>query len=358
MLAQTYWKQTDPQDTKTFLIVVGVILFLIVAYNVIKKLASGSPLLSNIRATQGFSKGAFRRRAVDTGFSDAEAEFLEHYARKIGVSGPQSVFGSRTQLNNFIKNTFKYIERHADTEEGAEEQKGRLFSIREALQLRLSSGSPARSTRQLKTRTPLSLVTTREAHYSSILALNEQRAMYVEPALDAFGVPIKFPRGSKLTVFFYAGNHIGYSFQTRSGGLINIDDRRLLVLSHSDNIKPMPSRRHQRREARLSCRFYLVHVHAVRDRGKVVKTIQVEKAAVPGIITDVSAGGMSMQTMSPVNAGDFIKLEFDVGGGNLFAYASVVRVSKLRNGTSMHIKFVKITRKTANEILAYVYSYD
>ena len=180
----------------------------------------------------------------------------------------------------------------------------------------------------------------------------------MEPALDAFGVPIKFPRGSKLTVFFYAGNHIGYSFQTRSGGLINIDGRQLLALTHSDSIKPMPSRRHQRREARLSCRFYLVHVHAVRDRGKVVKTIQVEKAAVPGIITDVSAGGMSMQTMSPVNAGDFVKLEFDVGGGNLSAYASVVRVSKLRNGTSMHIKFVKITRKTANEILAYVYSYD
>ena len=159
LLAQAYWKQTDPQDTKTFLIVVGVILLVIVAYNLIKKLSSGSPLLSSIRSSQGFSRNAFRRRASDTGFSDAESEFLEHYARKLGVSSPQSVFGSRTQLDAFIKNAFKYIERHADTEEGADDQKGRLFAIREALQLRLSAGSPARSSRQLKVRTPLSLVT-------------------------------------------------------------------------------------------------------------------------------------------------------------------------------------------------------
>ncbi|MBP7262856.1 MAG: PilZ domain-containing protein [Spirochaetia bacterium] len=354
LLAQTYWKQSNPEDSRIFLIVLGALVAVALVYSLIKKLSSGT-ISSRV---PGFRSGTFRRKALDVGFSDAEADFLEHYARKLGVQNPQSVFGTRQQLDSFIKATFRYIDRHAETEESAEDLKGRLFAIREALSLRINSGAAIRSSRQLKARTPISLVTNKEAHYASLIVFNEPRALYVEPALDAFGVPIRFTRGSKLTVFFYAGNHVGYNFHTRSGGLVNLDGRQLLALSHNDSVKQLPSRRHQRREARLSGRFYLVHVHAARDRGKVVKSVQVEKAAVPSIITDVSAGGLSMQTMSPANVGEFVKIEFDLGAGTRWAYASVVRASRLRSGTSLHLKFVKIPRKTVNEILSYVYGFE
>jgi c-di-GMP-binding flagellar brake protein YcgR len=353
----TYWKESDPRDTYIFLAVVGGLIAIAIVYSLIKKVLGGESI-SIARPSQGFSHSAFKRRAYDIGFSEGETDFLEHYARKLGVTSPQAIFSSRAGLDSFIKNSFKYIERHADTEESAEQLKGQLFSIREAMQLRFTAGNPVRSSRQLKARTPLSLVSVKEAHYSSILAVNESKALYVEPALDAFGSPIRFPRGAKIKVFFYAGNHVGYTFQSRSKGLVNVDGRQFMALSHSDAIKQLPSRRHERREARLSCRFFLMHVHAARDRGKVVKTVQVEKAAVPGIIIDLSAGGLSMQTMSPAHVGDFVKLSFDVGVGDRAAYASVVRVSRLRSGSAMHLKFVKISRKTVNEILAYVYGYD
>ncbi len=358
LAAQAYWKQSDPRDTYIFLAVVGGLIGLGILYSLAKRLISGQGITLVKKGSPGFSRSAFKRRALDAGFSEGEAEFLEHYARKLGVQSPQAIFSSRPQLDAFIKSAFKYIERHADTEESAEELKGQLFSIREALQLRLSAGNLVRSTRQLKPKLPLSLVTHKEAHYASILALNEGKALYVEPALDAFGSPIRFSMGARLKVFFYSGNHVGYTFQTRSKGLVNVDGRQFLALAHSDSVKQLPTRRYQRKEARLSCRFYLVHVRAARDRGKIIKTVQVEKAAAPGIITDVSAGGLSMQTISPAHVGDFVKIEFDVGAGDRFAYASVVRVSRLRNGSSMHLKFVKVTKKTANEIRAYVYGYD
>lgn len=359
LLAQVYgWKEYDPAQTLFFGIAIGALVLGLLVYNLVKKLNSGEPIRAAKAAPSGFSHGSFKRRAYEAGFSEAEAAFLDTYARKLGVSSPQAIFGSRTQIDAFMRNAFKYIERHADTEESAQEQKRMLFSIREALALRVNAGSPVRTTRQLAAKTPLSIVSSRDAHYSSILALNEQRAMYVEPALDAFGQPIRFPRGSKVTVYFYTGNHVGYSFPSRAGGLVDVDGRLLMALSHSDAIKPLPSRRHQRRDARLPCRFQLVHVHAARDRGKIVKTVQVEKAAVPGIIVDLSAGGISMQTMSPVAAGDFIKVEFDLGSGTRSAYASVIRTGRLRNGGSMHAKFVKISAKTANDIMAFVYGYD
>jgi hypothetical protein len=359
LLAQiTYWKESDPRQTLIFFSVVGGLIVLGILYGWLKSMAEGGNSRKETRSPKTFSRGSFRRRAYEAGFTDTESDFLEQYARKLGTTNPAAIFSNRAQLDSFMRSAFKYIERHADTEESAEQNKARLFSLREALGMRLSSGTPVRSTRKLQARTPLSIVTAKDTNYTSILATNESKALYVEPALDAFGQAIKFPWLSKLTVYFYTGNHIGYSFKTRSGGMINMDGRTLLALYHSDKVTPLPSRRNQRRESRLSCHFYLLHVRAVKDRGKIVKNIQVEKAAVAGMLTDLSAGGVSMQTMSPVKSGEFVKLEFDVGNGNRIAYASVVRTNRLRNGTSMHLKFVKISRKTVNEILAYVYGYD
>jgi len=358
LLAQSYWKETDPTETRNFLIVVGIIILVAIVYSLIKRLASGKGITLGVSRPQGFSGSAFRRRAEEHGFSGGEAEFLEFYARKLGATSPQTVFGTKAQLDAFMRNAFKYIERHAETEDLAEEQKHRLFAIREALGARSNSGASIRSTRQLKTKTPLSIVTAKESHHSSILVVNESRALYLEPALDAFGAPIRFPFGTKLTLYFYSGSHVGYSFQSRSRGMVDIDGKKFLSVAHSDKIKPLPARRHQRSEVRITGRFYLVHVRAARDKGKVVKTVQVERAAVAGIITDLSGGGLSMQTMSPANAGEFVKIEFDLGSGALSAYATVVRVSKTRNSALMHMKFVRASRKTVNEIRAVVYGYD
>jgi c-di-GMP-binding flagellar brake protein YcgR len=359
LLAQSYWvKERNPIENYVLLGIVIAIIVVSFAGWLVKRLSGDGDISFRSGKSPTMSRGAFKRRALDFGFSSTEAEFLDFYARKLGVLSPNSIFGSKTQLDTFMKNAFKYIEQHAETEEMAEEQKHNLFAIREALGARTSSGSSIRSTRQLKSKTPLSIVTAKEAHYSSILVINESRALYLEPALDAFGGPIRFPGGSKLTVYFYMGNHVGYSFQTRSKGMVDIDGRRLLSIAHSDKIKPLPARRNQRVELRISARYYLVHVNAAKDRGKVVKTVQVEKAAVAGIIVDLSGGGLSLQTISPSNAGEFVKLEFDLGMGMRTAYATVIRVSKTRSGALMHLKFVRIARKTVNEIRSVVYGYD
>ncbi|MBN2874384.1 MAG: PilZ domain-containing protein [Spirochaetales bacterium] len=356
LLAQMYWKQEDPVGERIFFGFIIAIVVISIISAIVNRLRSGKPAAS--RSGSSFSRSAFRRRAEERGFSSAEAEFLEYYARKLAVSSPQAVFGTKAQLDAFMKNAFKYIERHAETEALAEEQKHQLFAIRESLGSRLSSGTAIRSTRQLKPRTPLSIVTSKESHYSSVLVINESRALYLEPALDAFGQAIKFSFGTKLTLYFYSGNHVGYNFQSRSKGMVDIDGKRFLSIAHSDRIKPLPARRNQRTSVHISGRFYLVHVRAAKDKGKVVKTVQVERAAVAGIIVDLSGGGLSMQTMSPANAGEFVKVDFDLGAGPRSAYATVVRVSKTRNGALMHMKFVRATRKMINEIRSVVYGYD
>ncbi len=358
LLAQMYWKQSNPEENRVFLIIVISLVLLPLLFTVFSRLLRGQKIFDTQPKAKTLSRGAFRRKAEEYGFSISEAEFLDYYARKLGTINPSSVFGSMALLDTFLRNVFKYIERHAETEDLAIEQKHKLFLIRESLGARSSSGKSFRSTRQLKPKTPLSIVTPKGTQYSTILVLNESNGMYLEPPLDAFGVPIRIGMGTKLNFYYYTGAHVGYNFISRSRGLVDIDGRKFLSARHSEKIKALPARRHQRSQIKISARFYLVHVRAAKDRGKVVKTVQVEKAPVAGIVIDISGGGLSMQTLSPANIGNFIKLEFDLGLGLRSAYATVIRVSKIRSGALMHLKFIKINPKTVNEIRAVVYGYD
>lgn len=356
LLAQTWWKKSTPADSTLFFVIVGLLFAVIVGTALVKRF-----LEAGTRPTPPpmLSKGSFRRRAGAMGFSDAETAFLDDYARRMGITNPQSVFGSRAMMDAFFKNVFKYIEKHSDTEEIAELAKNQLFAIREAMAIRISAGPPVKSTRQLVKKTPLSLIDAKGSHYSSIVVELDPRFIFVEPALDAFGQVIKFGWRSRLTVYFYTGNHMGFTFNTRVSSYVEYQGRRILAVRHSESIHPLPTRKHQRRQTTTPCRFFLVHVSVVRERGRSTRSIRTEKTAVPGMITDLSAGGMSIQTSSPAMAGEFLKVDFTLDSGERSVYATVVRTNRIRmGGNVMHVKFVKITRKTANEILAAVYDYE
>jgi c-di-GMP-binding flagellar brake protein YcgR len=100
-------------------------------------------------------------------------------------------------------------------------------------------------------------------------------------------------------------------------------------------------------------------VTPTKVRGKVQSAARVETLPFPGTIVDISAGGLGIQSASALPAGEFIKIEFSPGGGNQAAFCKVIRMNKLRTvGGIMHLQFVKISRRTLNSILSYVYGYS
>ncbi len=347
-------KQNTGSDTAFFLISGALaIIFLVVV--LVRWLMNGAQMPAK---QPTLSHGSFKRQATNTGFTKAEIIFLEDYARKMGIINPQAIFGNAGRLDSFMKNAYKYIEKNAKTEDDAEMQKHQLFAVREIVGQRIQSGDALKSTRALEKQMPLSLVNNQDAHYPTVLIANEPEAMYVEAPHDAFGENIHFNRGAKLNVFFYTGNHAGYQFKTRTGSTVETNGRTLLALAHSDDVSPLPSRKHERTQARIPCRYFLVHVLLSGSGKSATKTIKTEKAAISSIIVDLSAGGMSLQTSSPVSAGDIIKIEFEIGNGMKAVFGSVIRVNRMKNGFAMHIRIIKITPKTRNEILAYVYNYS
>jgi hypothetical protein len=102
--------------------------------------------------------------------------------------------------------------------------------------------------------------------------------------------------------------------------------------------------------------FYFVYVE---DAGhKKGKKMVVDKRRLTGNILDISIGGCSIKTNVSVPSGTRLKIEFTYNNGmNVAALGQVLRTNRAGINTIMHIKFLRIPRKSLNVINALVYEY-
>jgi c-di-GMP-binding flagellar brake protein YcgR len=332
-------------------VAIGVALLALVLFAVIKNLSSRT-------GGSSFSKAAFRRAARSAGLAEEELRFLEEYARGMGLTNPDFVFRNPQKLDAFFKDAYRAIEKAADSESEAEERKARLFAARERLTHASAQGGAVRSSRQLGRGSPLTFIAPGDESYPSVVLAVEPTGLAVEPAMDSYGAPLRFRRGTRLTCYFYAKGHQGFQFPTKVMGWEKIGGKDAMVLAHNEAVRPLPARRHARRDMKAPCSFYRVSVTATGPKEKPGKA-KVEGVAYPGTIVDISAGGLGIQCSAPLAAGEYAKLVFDAGSGEQAAFAKVIRMNRLKgSGGVMHLQFVKISRQGINAVLSYVYGYS
>ena len=350
----TFWAQEQGGGTNSnWWMWALAIAFVVLIIVVVGQSARGAP-----KPKSNFSKRDWRRGARSFGLTEEELRFLENYARNLGSANPDATLRNKARLESFFKEVYRSIEKNSDSETDADERKALLFEIRERLARRNALGTPVHSTRQLGRNTPLSFITPEEENYPSVIVRSEQQGLFVEPIIDPLGDPIRFRRGTKLSCFFYTKAHQGYQFTTKVAGFQTLADRELMVLAHNDAVSALPSRQHQRREARVPCTFYRVGVTTDKTKGKSQSSARVESIGFPGIVIDLSAGGMAIQAATTLPPGEFLKTVLEAGNGKQVAFGKVLRLNKSRgSGGIMHIQFVKISRKSLNAILSYVHGY-
>jgi hypothetical protein len=126
-------------------------------------------------------------------------------------------------------------------------------------------------------------------------------------------------------------------------------------LAHSGEIKRLSNRRFRRRQIVISTNYYLVHMEG---SGKKNTKMIVDKRRFTGNIMDISIGGCSIKTNTPVSVRQRIKIEFTCKDGNTVAtLGEILRTNRTGVNTVMHIKFLKVPRRSLNSINAMVYEY-
>jgi len=358
VLAELRWSRGNTQLGAISAIAVGVAIIALVAYSILKNGIGGLPGPLSGPVAPHFTRGAFRRAARAAGLSEENVRFLEEYGRILGVANPEFVFRNSARLDSFFKDVYRIIDKNSDSETDAEEQRARLFAARESITRSAQAGTMISSTRQLGRGTPLTFIAPGEESYPSIIVAVEAGGIAVEPVKDAYGEPIRFRRGARFTCYFYGQAHQGFQFSSRLAGWERIGSKEVMVLAHSDAVSALPARSHARREMRAPCTFYRVVVTERVVKGRKQRDAKVQNLPFPGTIVDISAGGIGIQSANALEAGEFIKVEFSPAGKVQSAFAKVIRMNRLKTvGGIMHLQFVRISQRSLNAILSFVYGY-
>jgi hypothetical protein len=350
----TFWKETSSTDSIVFFVGLGVIILILVLVNVFKsRIPQGTGSLGS--GPRHFSGIALHRLAASAGLDHDQTKMLEYVLKNDNVVDPGRSLASFTLLDRHFKRAYRTIERTANTEEEVQERLSLLFSTRNILES--SQGTPdIASTRRIAENTPAVIGTGRDNYPVRVISAKGDD-LVVENPKNALGSPIRLSRGSKITLSFFTKSSKGFSFESRILGASESGEGPVLHLVHSTQIKRLSQRRFRRRQAVIPVNFFFVRVEESGWRKE--KKLVVDKRRLSGNIMDVSIGGCSVKTNVSVPSGTRLKIEFMHGENmNIAILGQVLRTNRSGISTVMHVKFLKVPRRSLNAINALVYEYD
>ncbi|MCL2479688.1 MAG: PilZ domain-containing protein, partial [Treponema sp.] len=310
-------------------------------------------------APRRFNTFAFHRIATSYGLDKEQTQLLEFVFRSSSVNDPERVMKSSALLDKNFKHAYKTIEKNADSDEEAQQRLSLLFSLRNAIESTPGNGAGIASTSQIPDNTPAVLTTDKESYTVRILSAKGETLISEIPR-NALGSAVKIPRGTKITLSFFTKSSKGFAFESRVLGSAESAQGPALELAHSGRPRPLVQRRFRRKQVNTGCVFHLVFMDAAKTGRKQAPKLIVDNRRFTGNIIDISAGGCSIKTSAPVQVGSRLKIELDYNDESMIAVlGQVLRINRSGAiGTIIHIKFIKVPRRSYNNINSMVFGYD
>ena len=351
-----FWKKSSSQsnDAQYFAIGLGIVVIGLILLNVFKdKLqpkTGGKHIATN--GPRRFTGFTLHRLTNDMGFDREQVKMLDYVLRSGSVTDPERVLNNPTLVDQHFKRTYRLIERTSSSDEELNERLSVLFSARNLIEAHFQNNSSTTSSRKIPEKTPAVLIIDKVNYPVKVLSSKGDTLIVENPQRSA-GTRIHPASGSKASLALYTKSSKAFSIETRVLGTTDTADGPALQLAHSGQIKKLSARRFRRLQVIIDTGFFLVQTDP-----KTKKSIADKRRNV-GKIMDISIGGCSIKTVTSVNQGQRVKVEFvHNDGSTIAALGEVLRVSRSGINTIIHIHFLKVPRRSSNSINAMVYEYE
>ncbi len=298
-----------------------------------------------------FSGFALRRIAREIGLNKEQTKMLDFVLRTDQVSDIERSINSSELLDRHFRRAYRVLESAAGTDEDKQNKIAVLFSTRNKLETNVSSG--LESTKQLKENSAVIVTDEKGRHNLSVISASSDY-LALECPENALGSPIKVPKGTVINAIVFIKNNKGFSFSSKVAGYSSVRGHSALLINHSNKLNPLSQRRFRRRQAVIAANLYLVYVEGSGKKQRLI----VDKRRLSGNIADISVGGCSINVKAAVQVGSRLKIEFAQGTSSVAALGQVLRTNKAGMATILHIKFLRVSRKSMNTINAFVYEFS
>jgi c-di-GMP-binding flagellar brake protein YcgR len=362
-----YFKEDSPRDVMIVGIAAGAIVVIAVIVHLVRGISgssakttgSGSRSRSTSSSPGIFSAFAYRRIASSCNLDKEQSRLLENIFRSNSVADPDKAIREPALLDKYFRQAYKAIERNADTDEEAQQRLARLFSLRNAVDTFPDSSGGITSTTKVAQNVPAVLSTGKDSFTVRVIS-SRGDTLVVETPKNALGSPVRISKGTGITLSFFSKSSKGFSFGSRVLGNIDTPNGHGLELAHSQKPKALAQRRYRRKQASINCILYFVFLDNAKSMRKKPQKLIVDKRRFSGTVLDISAGGCSIKTAAPVQVGSRLKIEVKNSDDLLIVVlGQVLRTNRSGTlGTVVHIKFLKVPRRSFNSINTYVFGFD
>jgi c-di-GMP-binding flagellar brake protein YcgR len=353
--ASEYFKKgasTGGNSALIFLIVIAAVVVIVIVVNLAGKRAPASTpkAAAGSSGKKLFNVFAFRRTVKNLGLNHDQIKMLDFVFKTDDVTDPEKSLNTPSLLDHHFKRAYRVIGQQQSTEAEIQNKLAMMFSTRNMLENSLIGGLS--STRQLPDDTILTISVNKEKINVAVVSAKTD-TLTVETPKTVLGSQIKISKGTKLNVLFFTKNNKGFSFETRVLGFSTLHGHPVMLIAHSNQLKFLSQRRFRRKQAVIACSMKLVYVEGSGKKQRLI----VDKRKFTGNIADISVGGCSIKTAAPVQVGAMLKIEFTQGEKNIAALGQVLRTNRTGINTTIHLKFLRVTKKSMNLINAFVYEY-
>ncbi|MDR2898184.1 MAG: PilZ domain-containing protein [Spirochaetaceae bacterium] len=293
--------------------------------------------------------------------SAKEQAFLYDVCKEQGIDNPEFYFKNEEATDTLFKKLYHQLIADGAEQEELEVKKALLFSMRQRIEKKRRDSRILSSTKSIAEGQMLTLVLKTGEQYQISVDQNTAEGLLCTVPRDKLQNEVRFPSLTKVTFFLYSKLGTSYQFD---GRIIRYDvttSRTMMLIGHTDNIIVMRKRNYLRKTFKHPCTFSGVDVKPQTNGSNVSFSYQPLAKTYEGTLNDISAGGCSIQTQSPLGEKRYISIEFQTTDNSAdIVVGTIVKLDQLdaNSGYIMHIQFVKMTRKTRNKIFSFIFEYE
>jgi len=335
-----------------FFMVFGALCLLVLFAFLFEKARTRKTVLESNRAMRKI----FEQRARATGLTDAEAERLWKMARMVRSSDAQMIFDVVSIFEQGVEKSVAPLIRNPGSHDERLDTESLIASIRRKLKFNhIDNEHPLVSTRNIGVG---QIVMVFPGH-SSLPILQQARVvanfefhlrLQYDPSKEA---PVRIARGDRLRLSF-ARQHDGwYDIDMTVAAADSIG---WIELHHTMALNRRQLRQDVRIEAAFPLKFRLVRTPDASEKERLGAAPQTVK------VSDISGGGLSFTTDSPLTPEDVLSLSFQLPDNVVSGVqAKILRISeqtdKEKDTTSYchHMQYVNIDPVQKEKIIKYVF---
>ncbi len=310
---------------------------------------------------KGYSRRRFRKEGQRIGLNKKQIRLLESFVKIYQVTKPFALLKDGKILNTILGQTLKELEQMEAPSSVIENKKLSIYQIKQKIERISLETDRLSDTKKLKVSQKLTFQMENGSRYPSEVTSNTTDFYCVKQPVGKNNLPIKWSKGSKITLLLWGKDGKEYGFYSKILGYKPVKGINSIFLQHSSKITRAQSRRFKRKDLKRPCYFFPIQIRITgKGRRERKEAVVLKTKGQMGTITNLSSGGCAIQTTKPLKKGDLLRLNFEpVRGNTVVIFGKIVdNEEKGRLYTSMHVMFTKASCKNLNKINECIYEFN